>query len=265
MPSRQPAPIGSLPRRALAARARPWLALAGAALIVAAIVPPAGTYARQYAWVQALQFVIFAAAAPLLLVLGAPQRTSQARPGPDQAAPPAGPGHAAGRAIARLAAFIVVVVAWRLPGVLSALARNPALIVAEMSTLVAAGAGVWLELAAPARSAPRLAPPPRAGLAAVSMWTIWVVAYIAGMSPASWPGASGRAAARGLSPAADQQIAVAILWAGPAICFAPVIYALLISWLGERDDPSRELQDASSARSVPSGLPRPPRGWRSPR
>ena len=97
------------------------------------------------------------------------------------------------------------------------------------------------------------------------MWTIWVVAYIAGMSPASWSGASGHAAARGLSAAADQQIAVAILWAVPAICFVPVIYALLISWLGERDDPSQELREASSARSVPFGLPRPPRGWRSQR
>jgi uncharacterized RDD family membrane protein YckC len=92
-----------------------------------------------------------------------------------------------------------------------------------------------------------------------------VMAYITGMSPPSWSGASGRAAARGLSQAADQQIAVAILWAVPAICFVPVIYALVISWLGERDDPNRELQDASSARSMPFGLPRPPRGWRSPR
>ncbi len=262
MTSRPPAPIGSLPPRVIAARARPWLALAGAALIVAAIVPPAGTYARQYAWVQALQFVIFATAAPVLLVLGAPRRASQARPGPDQAARPAGPGHASGWVIVRLAAFIVVVIAWRLPGVLSALARNPALAAAEMSALVAAGTGVWLELAGPA---PRLPRPARAALAAVSMWTIWVMAYITGMSPSSWPGASGRAAGRGLSAAADQQIAVAILWAVPAICFAPVIYALVISWLGERDDPSRELREASSARSVPFGLPRPPRGWRSPR
>jgi len=50
---------------------------------------------------------------------------------------------------------------------------------------------------------------------------------------------------------------VAIRWAVPAICFVPVIYALVISWLGEREDPSREPRDASSAPGVPFGLPRP--------
>ena len=75
----------------------------------------------------------------------------------------------------------------------------------------------------------------------------------------------------GLSPrvmaARVRRWTAASMWEeeGVPASFAPVIYALVISWLGERDDPSRELREASSARSVPFGLPRPPRGWRSPR
>ncbi|MGH3408630.1 MAG: hypothetical protein ACRDRJ_39975, partial [Streptosporangiaceae bacterium] len=131
-------------------------------------------------------------------------------------------------------------------------------------TLVIAGTGVWLELTDRAPGIPRLTRPARAAVAALSMWTIWIMAYITGMSRSTWPGGNGHPAMRAISIVADQQIGVAILWAVPAVCFAPLIYGLLITWLGERDDPDRELRDATSSRTAPGGLPRPPRGWRSP-
>ena len=56
--------------RRLLDRARPWLAVAAAALILAALLPPAAGYARRYAFAGAVQFVVFAAAGPALLVLG---------------------------------------------------------------------------------------------------------------------------------------------------------------------------------------------------
>jgi cytochrome c oxidase assembly factor CtaG len=160
--------------------------------------------------------------------------------------------------------FIALAITWRLPGTLATLAATPALALAEMATLVTAGAGVWLELTGGDAGIPQLTRPGRAAVAALSMWTIWIMAYITGMSRSSWPGGYGHPAARSISIAADQQIGVAILWAAPAICFTPVIYGLLIAWLGERDDPDRELRDASASRTGPGGLPRPPRGWRSP-
>jgi len=242
--------------RALAATVRPWLALAAAAGVVVLLVPPAVGYARQYAWFQAVQFVAFAVAAPALVVLGMPGRFRQRTT--------AGAWPAARRAIARLAVFIAAVIAWRLPATLDTLAARPALVLAEAVTLVTAGTGVWLELAGPAAGTARLSRPARAAVAALSMWTIWIMAYITGMSRSSWPGGSGQPAVRAISIAADQQIGVAILWAVPAVCFAPLIYGLLITWLGERDDPDRELRDAASGRTLPGGLPRPPRGWRSP-
>ncbi len=33
----------------------------------------------------------------------------------------------------------------------------------------------------------------------------------------------------------DRQLATAVLWAVPAICFAPVVYYMLVTWLGDRD------------------------------
>ncbi len=53
-----------------AAGVRPWLAAAGAALIVAALA--AEGLARRYVVAESAQFVVFAMAAPALIVLGAP-------------------------------------------------------------------------------------------------------------------------------------------------------------------------------------------------
>lgn len=241
--------------RTLAAAARPCLAVVAAAGVAGLLAPPAASYARQYAWFQAVQFAVFAVAAPALLVLGLPSRSR--RPPPVKGWPPAS------RAITRLTLFIVAVIAWRLPAALNMLATSPGLVLAEMVTLVAAGAGVWLELT-DRTAGNSLIRPGRAAVAALSMWTIWIIGYITGMSRASWPSEYRDPAVRAIGIAADQQIGVAILWAVPAVCFAPLIYALLITWLGERYDPDRELREASESRTAPGGLPRPPRGWRSP-
>lgn len=252
---------------------RSWLAAAGVVLTVGVLLPPFETYARQYALAQALQFVIFAVAVPALLVAGAPRptRAASGRPGQGSGRMAAladrrarASGHAAGDAVRPLLAFIALVVAWRLPAVVNTVVRDPGLTVAEMATLVAAGSGVWVELAGPPPFQHNLARPLRAAMAAVAMWTIWVIAYITGMSRPSLIPAHDQAA-RALSSVADQQFAVGIMWAVPAICFVPVIYGMLLTWLGERDDPDQELRNAGSPGSLHDGLarsPRAPRGWR---
>jgi hypothetical protein len=252
-------------------RIRPWLTVAAVVVTLVVLLPPGETYARQYAFVQALQFVIFAVAAPALVMIGATDRTFAmwARRGTavrrllgragDRGR---GSDAAAVRADAvRLVAFMALVIVWRLPAATRALSANPVLALPEMATLEAAGIALWVELAGPASGRPRAGRPLRAAMAALSMWTIWIIAYITGMS-------SARASGPSLSTVTDQQIGVAIMWAVPAICFVPVIYALMISWLGERDDPDRELREADGRGSLLTGLtgaPRPPRGWRLPR
>ena len=77
------------------------------------------------------------------------------------------------------------------------------------------------------------------------------------MSNASWFAAyHHNTSAGGLSAAADQQIAVAILWA------VPVLYVTVIAWLGGASSAGNERPAASG--SAPADWPRPPRGWRSP-
>ena len=98
-----------------------------------------------------------------------------------------------------------------------------------MITLLAAGPGLWLELANASHGPGQLPRPARAAMAAAAMWTIWVLAYLTGMSSASWFAAYHHGApAGGLNAAADQQIAVAILWAVPTLCFLPVLYVTVI-------------------------------------
>jgi hypothetical protein len=61
------------------ARARFWPGIVAVILIASMLLPPAASDARQYLFVQALQFVIFAVAGPALLVR--PSRSPPAWPG----------------------------------------------------------------------------------------------------------------------------------------------------------------------------------------
>jgi cytochrome c oxidase assembly factor CtaG len=232
-------------------RARTWLAPAAAAAALVFVVPPVASEARHDAAVQAIQFVIFAVVAPALLVLGWPRLSSWQRFAGSVAR-----GRPEVRALTRLLPFMALVIVWRLPVVLAALSRDPALALAELVTLVVAGSALWLDLAGPAAGADVPSRPLRATMAAVAMWTIWVIAYITGMSGGSLFPVGGAAAS-----AVDQrQIAAGVLWAGPAVSFVPVVYFMVITWLAEREDPDEELRAATAAGH---GHPRPPRGWRS--
>jgi cytochrome c oxidase assembly factor CtaG len=241
------------------ARARFWPGIVAVILITVVLLPPAAGYARQYAFAQALQFVIFAVAGPALLALGTSWRTRSPSWPPDSGDRSRRPG---ARATIRLAAFIAITITWRLPTTVNALARDPALAAAEMITVLAAGTGLWLELTRAPHGPAQLPRPARAAMAAAAMWTIWVPAYLTGMSGASWFAAYHHGIpAGGLSAAADQQIAVAILWAVPALCFLPVLSVTVIAWLG--GGPAGSERPAASG-SAPADWPRPPRGWRSP-
>jgi Cytochrome c oxidase caa3 assembly factor (Caa3_CtaG) len=231
--------------------ARPWPAVVAVLLALSAVLPPAATYARQYAFVQALQFSVFAVLTPGLLTLGTPRRYAASRrlngEPARRALPPA-------RAAAwRLVPFMALVIIWRLPVVLDALARYPVLAAAELVTLVGAGLGVWLAIAGltPATPLPR---PLRAAMAAIAMWTIWIIAYVTGMSslpliPRSAP------AVEILGSAMDRQLATAVLWAAPAACLAPVVYYMLMTWLSERDARDDKQADPSELGTGPARRP----------
>jgi cytochrome c oxidase assembly factor CtaG len=242
-------------------RLRPLLLLGGVALPLILALPPIGSYARQDEVAQAFQFVVFAAVAPALLVLGWPARLIRAsRCVPSvrhrlriPARPPRRP---AGRAWAALLPSLAVVIIWRLPVVVTALRRDPALTMVEVVTLVAAGSALWAELAGPRVARNALPRPLLATMAAVEMWTIWAIAYITGMST------TGLTSAQAAVP--DHQLAVGVMWAVPAVCYVPVVFATMMSWLDYRKEPAEEAIGLLADPAWPDGAGRlqPPRGWR---
>jgi cytochrome c oxidase assembly factor CtaG len=262
-----------------------WLAAAGAVVVVVSLVPPVATLARQYVFVESVQFVVFAMAGPALIVLGAPWRFLRlSRPGTPAPGLALASGARAGTgpldrlAVSRqqqrsflhaagfLIVFIGICVVWRLPPVVDALTRQPLLVVAEAVTLLAAGIGLWLELVPSPPLAPRLPNPHRAAIAALAMWSTWVVAYVLGFANhAVFHGYD--APGSGLSAVADQEITVGLVWAVSALCFVPVVFVTMLGWLKNNDDPDEELQRLARdehQRAVVRGWDRRTRGRRAP-
>ena len=72
------------------------------------------------------------------------------------------------------------------------------------------------------------------------MWAFWILAYVAGLSDhgfyRNFPHAAG-----GLSAAADQQIASAVLWFVAAAAFVPVIFWKPCNGCKAEEDPDAEL------------------------
>ncbi len=227
----------------------PWLALAGAALVVAVMVPPLGTLARRYLYVESIQFCVLAIVAPALIVLGAPRGTGS-RPG--RAAPQPGAAAPVVRSAVALCAWVGACLVWRLPPVLDGLARGPLLAIAELATLLPAGILLWLELAGPRPSGPRLARPWRAVAAAGAMWSVWIIAYILGFSrgPVVHAYHSGS-----LGTANDQEIAAVVLWLTSALSYVPLVFTPVITWLRDGADPREEPVGPYVSRGV--------RGWAS--
>ena len=244
----------------LMARVRPWLAAAGAALIVAGLAVEG--LARRYVVAESAQFVVFAMVAPALIVLGAPWRLLRLSAPLDRLAAARRRQASFLRAGAYLVAFIGVSVAWRLPPVVDALAAHPVLVLPELVTLLAAGIGLWLELVSSPPLAPRLPKPQRAAVAALAMWSAWAAAYVLGLSNHAvfhhYDPAGGA-----LSAVADQEITAALVWAVSACCFIPVVFAALLTWLSGSGDPGEEVQRlARDERQLPvvRGWGRPARG-----
>ena len=223
----------------LMARVRPWLAAAGAALVVAGLAIEG--LSRRYVAAESAQFAVFAMAAPALIVLGAPWRLLRLSGALGRLAAARRERTSFLYAAVFLLVFIGVSVAWRLPPVMDALARHPMLVLPELVTLLAAGTALWVELVSSPPLAPRLPKPHRAAVAALAMWSTWAVAYVLGLSNHGvfhgYDPAGGA-----LSAVADQQISVALVWAVSAFCFIPVVFVALLGWLSGSGDPDEELQ-----------------------
>lgn len=229
-------------------------------LSVLSVVPPLASYARRFEFVEALQFCLLGIVVPVCVACGAPWRHL----GLAAAEPPAitedgevvapaglrpfdrlalGRHHHTEplRAAVVAGAFLGVVILWRIPLTVDALARHGWLVLVEAVTLVPVGVAMWLELVESPPLSPRLTRPHRVGMAAVVMWVIWVLAYLVGMAHGAWYHGFDHSAATGMSVSADQQLTTGIVWMVSGLAFVPVVFWNLIYWLQSEEDPDDEL------------------------
>src|SRR5215472_12942434 len=241
---------------------RRLLGVTGLVLVLACLLPPLATLARRYVFAESLQFCVLAMAGPALIVLGAPWRFLRLSGAAGRLAAARRDNRSFGRAAVFLVAFVAVCLAWRLPPVMDALARQPALVAPEALTLLAVGGGLWLELVDSPPLAPRLPRLGRAAVAALAMWSTWAVAYVLGFAGHAMFHAYD-AAGGSLSAVADQEIAVGLVWAVAGACFVPVVITSMLGWLAGSEDADEEFQrvfrDENQRATVRGWAPRPRR------
>jgi len=238
---------------------RPALALLAVVFLVGALVPPLSTSARRVEALEALQFTLLALGVPALVALSAPWRWLGLAVRPDGIADaegvtvlerPRGADRLAAarrrhpelnRSVTYLGLDVTLFVVWRIPAVVDALVRDRWLSLVEAVTLVAAGIGLWLELVESPPFSPRLARPKRIAVAALAMWSIWIAAYLVGLSHASVYRSFPHVAGRDLSVSADQALTTGVLWFTSLCAFVPVIFSNLFVWLRNDEDPDDAL------------------------
>jgi hypothetical protein len=257
-----------------------WFLAAGVVVGLAALVPPFSTLSRRYEYAESLQFSMFAIVIPALVAVGAPWRWTRlaARPGLGASGASAGPldrladGRRRHPELVRTLGFIVidllVVVAWRTPGAVRAVAGHGWLAPVEAVILTVFGLGLWLELVESPPLVARSGPLRRAVLAAIIMWVFWVDAYVVGLSNDDWYPNFHHMAGHGLSAAADQQFAAVILWFVAGAAFVPIVFLNALRWLRSEEDSDAELYRLTKAELRRAPTPPPasgPRGDTPPR
>jgi cytochrome c oxidase assembly factor CtaG len=223
---------------------KPWrrvLWVTAVVLVVASIVPPFSGWLRRYEWTEALQFSVLAIVGPALLALGAPWRELGLGPRAEALSESRRRHPEATRTVAFVCLELCAFVAWRTPAAVNWLQRGGWQVLVEALVLVPVGVAFWLECVESPPLVPRSTRPVRIAAAAFAMWTIWVLAYLVGLSHADWYRSFGHVAGRGLSLAADQQVTTGALWFVAACAFIPVIFWNLMAWLRNEENPDEEL------------------------
>lgn len=232
-----------------------WCLIAALAILIVALVPPLASLSQRTEYAAALQFSLLALVVPALLSAGAPWRRLRLAGPPTAGAPPRPVDRIAFRRLRRrdlvrsllfVVGDLAVVIGWRTPAAVSAVARHAWVAPLEALSLLVFGVGLWLELVGSPPLVPRSGPLRRAVLSAVVMWVFWIDAYVVGMSNHDFYRNFHHTAGHGLSAASDQQIAAVVLWLVASVTFAPVIFWNALSWL-RTEDPDTEL--AALARS----------------
>lgn len=200
--------------------ARRRSAWAAAALLALAGLPPLDGMVRSHLWAETVQFALIAFGAAPLAALAAPLGLLPARhvrlaprPGNRRWGP-------------ALAAFVAVTFGWRLPAAVGAAGSGHGWLAVEAVTILV---GSWWLWAALLGSDPRPALDHRTGriaLAAGATWSVWIFAWVVGLSAHPFYPAYAGSGAMG-----SQELGVGLLWLISAAALCPVMFLNLIRWL----------------------------------
>lgn len=208
---------------------------------VVVLVPPLAVSAHRYDWAEALQFMALALVVPGLVVAGAPWEVVGLGPVAEKLAAARQRHRERFRTGLVTVPALACMVAWRTPAAVNAVRAGGWLLALEVLSLGIAGAVLWLECVGSGVLVPRGSRPQRIAVAAVSMWTVWVLAYLLAMSDASWYRSYPHVPGHGLSLAIDQQAAAGVMWAIATVCFVPLVFWHLVQWLHADEDADHEL------------------------
>jgi cytochrome c oxidase assembly factor CtaG len=186
--------------------------------------------------------MVLALVAPGLVVAGAPWQVLGLGPAVEKLAAARQRRHERARTVAVAVPALACMVGWRTPAAVNALRAGGWLPALEAVSLGISGAALWLECISSGALVPRGPRPQRIAVAAVSMWTIWVLAYLLAMSGAGWYRSYLHVPGHGISLAIDQQAASGLMWAIATACFAPLIFWHLVQWLHGDEDADHELR-----------------------
>ena len=219
-----------------AAGRRRGLLLSAGLLCVLTFVPPLSSWAGRYEFGEILRYGLWAVAVPPLVALGVRWPNAASLAGARARHPELG----------RAAGFVLldwlVMAWWFTPLAVRTVATDQWLVAMEALTLIVAGVGLWLELVESPPLVPRLDGLRRAVLAALTMWFIWIEAYLVGMSQSAWYRNFGHVTGHGLSRAADQQVAAVVLWLTATVVLVPVVFFNAMRWLHGGEEPDAELR-----------------------
>jgi len=218
------------------------LSVLGLVACVVVVVPPLSVSAHRYDWAEALQFMVLALVGPGLVVAGAPWEVLGLGPVVEKLAAARRRHHERARTVAVAVPALGCMVAWRTPVAVNALKAGGWLVAVEAVSVGISGAALWLECISSGALVPRGPRPQRIAVAAVSMWTIWVLAYLLAMSGAGWYHSYLHVPGHGISLAIDQQAASGLMWAVATACFVPLIFWHLVQWLHAEEDADHELR-----------------------
>ena len=240
-------------------RRRNALGIFGVGCWILLVIPPISGWAHHFEFMQATQFSLFAFVIPALLVVSAPWRFLGLAAREDFEVDPDGKivspvefrvmdRFASARrgvtshigAVTLLVCYLVVAIFWRVAPIVDYTNRHAWMLVPESLSLVAVGSLLWLDLVESPPVSPGITRPFRIAMTAISMWTVWIVAYLNAMSHDPWYG-SFHHVGTGLSLWADQQLTAVLMWVLSAATFLPVVFWNLIHWLQSEEDPNAEL------------------------